>query len=83
MRKADNSRAPRGARGLKFPGGLFDWLNSRSCPSRGTWIEIIRATYGVLPGSGRAPRGARGLKLLLPVQTPLLLPVVPLAGHVD
>ena len=34
-------RAPRGARGLKYVAFLFaGLLCNRSCPSRGTWIEI-------------------------------------------
>ena len=35
----------------------------RSCPSRGTWIEMPIAFTASYIGPGRAPRGARGLKL--------------------
>ena len=34
----------------------------KSCPSRGTWIEIPLGLGFVLPFLCRAPRGARGLK---------------------
>ena len=33
-----------------------------SCPSRGTWIEILMSRRPGIGGDGRAPRGARGLK---------------------
>ena len=34
----------------------------KSCPSRGTWIEISFAARCDAKESSRAPRGARGLK---------------------
>ena len=33
-----------------------------SCPSRGTWIEMLMSRRPGIGGDGRAPRGARGLK---------------------
>ena len=35
------SRAPRGARGLKYRKGYQYTDSQGSCPSRGTWIEIV------------------------------------------
>ena len=36
-------RAPQGARGLKFPGGLTVLPLALSRPARGAWIEINQA----------------------------------------
>ena len=55
-------RAPRGARGLKYPFPSTSASQNLSRPARGAWIEIrIFAGHG-LPTGSRAPRGARGLK---------------------
>ena len=50
-------RAPRGARGLKCPYRRVGYALYLSCPSRGTWIEImscpgIYAAYIVVPLAG-------------------------------
>ena len=61
--KRRESRAPRGARGLKsltIP--LRDSSISRSRPSRGAWIEITIYMNRLRRSPSRAPRGARGLK---------------------
>ena len=61
------SRAPRGARGLKWVGlGRKPQRAGRSCPSRGTWIEIAAQQKRKAAPQRRAPRGARGLKFFCP-----------------
>ena len=77
------SRAPRGARGLKYRPRYVYTLQVVSCPSRGTWIEIISVIFVVSMSNGRAPRGARGLKFLFGESLIYASIVVPLAGHVD
>ena len=59
----DVGRAPQGARGLKYQYPSSGLRRYRSCPARGTWIEIAvcDAYNGTLTRS-RAPQGARGLK---------------------
>ena len=51
-------RAPRGARGLKYPNGLCYLHTEPSRPSRGAWIEIrsmaiSSALWLVAPRMGR------------------------------
>ena len=49
-------RAPQGARGLKFLVGSRASLNrDKSCPARGTWIEI-RTTFGTYDAASVVPR---------------------------
>ena len=76
-------RAPRGARGLKSCGAGKSSPEEESCPSRGTWIEIITARFKEAARCGRAPRGARGLKYAYGGSAVDKHIVVPLAGHVD
>ena len=50
-------RAPRGARGLKFNGYSAPMVDVKSCPSRGTWIEMavleaFRLVRTVVPLAG-------------------------------
>ena len=56
---------------------------SGSCPSRGTWIEMVALFLAAVALLGRAPRGARGLKCQKIAVAFGVLLVVPLAGHVD
>ena len=55
----------------------------KSCPSRGTWIEMPSLSRCWTDSNGRAPRGARGLKYDLYGADVNAHIVVPLAGHVD
>ena len=55
----------------------------KSCPSRGTWIEMPRTMFGFGTWTRRAPRGARGLKSVSRIDESSQKLVVPLAGHVD
>ena len=55
----------------------------QSCPSRGTWIEMLVKRDVQLYLKRRAPRGARGLKCLCLAVLVSAAMVVPLAGHVD
>ena len=76
-------RAPRGARGLKYLRFDCDRGCGWSCPSRGTWIEIMSCPAAFKLAARRAPRGARGLKYLTAESFQRVVDVVPLAGHVD
>ena len=59
----DNSRALRGARGLKPFGIGAVVLEGGSRPARGAWIETKENPRQIAEGPRRALRGARGLKL--------------------
>ena len=64
--KQQTSRAPHGARGLKYYLLFFRNLYpTGSRPARGAWIEIKVVRMQTLLTPSRAPHGARGLKLLL------------------
>ena len=76
-------RAPPGARGLKCFAAGFSGSAGASCPTWGTWIEIIFKTFAVFRSFGRAPPGARGLKFLSIVNAYNKAIVVPHLGHVD
>ena len=47
MNMVDNSRTPRGVRGLKFKAAPAAWKALTSHPSRGAWIEITDYLLGV------------------------------------
>ena len=58
------SRAPYGARGLKFSSPPFKFRYVSSRPIRGAWIEIDALRVVDSGTLSRAPYGARGLKFL-------------------
>ena len=47
---------------MKYEVGDRQSIQNRSCPSRGTWIEMTRPPSASRRPRSRAPRGARGLK---------------------
>ena len=51
------SRAPRGARGLKFRVISLMLIKFGSCPSRGTWIEILMSRRPGIGGESCPSRG--------------------------
>ena len=53
-----SSRAPRGARGLKYQQDILQRVDQQSRPARGAWIEIYSCRHSGSIGR-RAPRGAR------------------------
>ena len=57
-----SSRAPQGARGLKFFNAREWQAVNASRPARGAWVEISTAVPPERITCGRAPQGARGLK---------------------
>ena len=59
---ASASRAPQGARGLKFDAEHIGGCLAVSRPARGAWIEMSRTRTSSSWSTGRAPQGARGLK---------------------
>ena len=80
--KSNGSRAPRGARGLKYLCNRIGWFCRRRAP-RGARGLKSKQSGRVFRYVGRAPRGARGLKLTMPLLLSGLLLVAPLAGRVD
>ena len=56
------SRAPQGARGLKYKRFDYSAADEKSRPARGAWVEILLLLHGLKTRFGRAPQGARGLK---------------------
>ena len=79
----DGSRAPYGARGLKY--GHFRPLDSEdeSRPVWGAWIEMMPERISTRMCWSRAPYGARGLKLMIRTALHLRNKVAPRMGRVD
>ena len=77
------SRAPYGARGLKFSLRPLQPLDPRSRPVWGAWIEMLLTCPGSLCESSRAPYGARGLKCYRKAYCPKTCCVAPRMGRVD
>ena len=80
-----DSRAPRGARGLKLFHLALVMFLIKSCPSRGTWIEIpIRLPFPEMMVSRSCPSRGTWIEIISSRRcSTVLRHVVPLAGHVD
>ena len=76
------SRAPYGARGLKFIIHAVHYEVTVSRPVWGAWIEIPLNGFADSEPSGRAPYGARGLKFIYSVRV-FSSRVAPRMGRVD
>ena len=77
------SRAPYGARGLKYVvyKACLETVSSR--PVWGAWIEMLKRAVVSLLLTRRAPYGARGLKFTGLNNTQIAKGVAPRMGRVD
>ena len=67
---------------MKCKAGDIDKAAIKSCPSRGTWIEIIRALCLPAPKESCPSRGT-WIEIVALLAAFVAAAVVPLAGHVD
>ena len=54
-----------------------------SCPSRGTWIEMLNKLYSTMPFAKSCPSRGTWIEIFSMHSNQLVYNVVPLAGHVD
>ncbi len=78
-----DSRAPYGARGLKYYTSFTDLAMFLSRPVWGAWIEMQHAELWRYRKMGRAPYGARGLKYDMGGGVAIVTGVAPRMGRVD
>ena len=78
-----DSRAPYGARGLKYYTSFTDLAMFLSRPVWGAWIEMQHAELCRYRKMGRAPYGARGLKCNMQSFGGTAKWVAPRMGRVD
>ena len=76
-------RAPRGARGLKSDLRLLRSVDDVSCPSRGTWIEMLGLSKCWTDSNGSCPSRGTWIEIVRQMSWLPTRLVVPLAGHVD
>ena len=79
----DDSRAPRGARGLKFLCNNTISSNVSRAPRGARGLKYNKTRKAERGHKRRAPRGARGLKSKKTIDFSTYRYVAPLAGRVD
>ena len=82
LRLTAPSRAPRGARGLKFKALPKAQRHILSRPARGAWIEIQYSYWAYMWNRSRPARGA-WIEILSKSSICTLLSVAPREGRVD
>ena len=68
---------------MKLSEDCFSAPAAASRPTRGAWIEIHLAVFGMSTTIRRAPHGARGLKCGANLDKTLFRVVAPHTGRVD